>query len=203
MTSAYADKAIEGYQLRHKEWGVFQGEFLGLGFWHPMSEQPEQGFYRFMSQEETQGYLDFLCSDRCANPHKADEFTVEPFDAETSLRMQTGMTAESITETSQSTAFPFECDEDYEREFYNGTLLDGWHGGDSNERFTVLNDAIVRACERSTNGDVWGVYQVGKLYDEDGFRNSDRIVAVVFEQNAYLFEPEPKECKKVEIITLG
>lgn len=93
--------------------------------------------------------------------------------------------------------FPLESD-DYERQFYCGTVLDGWYyGGDHNEKFTALNDAIVRACERSTDDDVWGVYQVGKDYNDDGLRDSDRIVAVIFKQNVYLFEPEPKECKKL------
>lgn len=79
-----------GYQLRHREWGVFQGEFIGLGFWHPMSGQPEQGFYRFATHDDAKGYLDFLCSDKCLTYHSADEFTIEPFDAETSERMQAG-----------------------------------------------------------------------------------------------------------------
>jgi hypothetical protein len=78
----------EGYQLRHKEWGVFQGEFLGLGFWHPMSNEPEQGFYRFETEGQAIVYRDFLCSEKCRTKHTPDEFTIESFDGETSQRLQ-------------------------------------------------------------------------------------------------------------------
>jgi hypothetical protein len=78
----------EGYQIRHREWGVFQGEFLGLGFWRPMSDEPEQGFCRFETLEQAQSYIDFLCSDRCAAPRQKSEFTIETFDAELSRQLE-------------------------------------------------------------------------------------------------------------------
>jgi hypothetical protein len=124
------------------------------------------------------------------NPYKRrrreNPLAANPLNA----RWRTAMTA--MVEAITLKGFPFESDE-YEREFYNGTVLDGWHGGDTNEKFTVLNEAIERAIERSTNADVWGVYQIGKSYNDDGYRDSDRIVALVFKQHVYLFNPEPKE----------
>lgn len=48
------------YQVRHKEWGIFQGQFLGLGLWHPMSEEPEQGFYEFQSKADAQEFCGTL-----------------------------------------------------------------------------------------------------------------------------------------------
>lgn len=89
---------------------------------------------------------------------------------------------------------------EYKCEFFCGTVLDGQGGKDNCEKFTVLSDAIVRACERSTNDDVWGVYQVGTVYDDDDGWRTDRIVALVFKQNVYLFEPEPKQCEGITIV---
>jgi hypothetical protein len=74
-----------GYQIRHKEWGIFQGEFLGLGFWYPTSEQPEQGFCRFSTREEAESYIGFMCK---SGKYAKDDFSIEPFDAELSAQMQ-------------------------------------------------------------------------------------------------------------------
>ena len=75
------------FQLRHKEWGVYQGSFLGLGFWHPWSDQPEQGFCEFPTQKEADDYKAFLCSPECEMPLNADDLTVEPFDKAESDRL--------------------------------------------------------------------------------------------------------------------
>ena len=61
---------------------------MGLGFWHPMSEMPEQGFCEFPTYEEAQKYIDFLCSDKCAAPMTRTDFTIEMYDREQSDRMQ-------------------------------------------------------------------------------------------------------------------
>lgn len=97
-------------------------------------------------------------------------------------------------EVDWTSGFPFEADDEYERQFYCGTVLDGVYARDLSEKFTALSPALRRAAERSTDADVWGVYQAGKDWDDDGYRE-DRLVALVFKQNVYLFEPEPKECK--------
>jgi hypothetical protein len=68
------------YQVRHKEMGVYQGECLGLGFWHPMSKMPELGYCEFRTEQDAQQYVDFLCSRECATPEKPADFTIEPFD---------------------------------------------------------------------------------------------------------------------------
>lgn len=81
------------YQIRHREMGVYQGSCLGFGFWHPMSEMPEQGFCEFPSLEDGQEYLDFLCGDkaldgeRCNSPLQREDLSVEPFDKVLSDRL--------------------------------------------------------------------------------------------------------------------
>lgn len=69
------------YQVKHKEWGIFQGDFLGLGFWHPLSNQPEQGFYEFPTKEAADKF--------CADSHDGT-LSVEPFDKEESDRLING-----------------------------------------------------------------------------------------------------------------
>lgn len=71
------------YQIRHKEWGVFQGEFLGLGFWHPMSEQPEQGFLELETLDDAK-----LCIEYVSKKYDVSYFSIEPYDKETSERLR-------------------------------------------------------------------------------------------------------------------
>ena len=78
-----------GYQIRHKDWGVFQGEFLGLGFWHPMSEQPEQGFCYFATFSAAESYIDFMCRN---GKYSIADFSIEPFDEKLSARLIEGGT---------------------------------------------------------------------------------------------------------------
>lgn len=78
----------DGYQLRHREMGVFQGECMGMGFWHPMSEMPEQGLLRFPTYSDAAGYRAFLTSPACSAPLRFDDLTIEPFDAVTSAQMK-------------------------------------------------------------------------------------------------------------------
>lgn len=62
------------FQVRHKEWGVFQGQFLGLDFWHPMSDQPEQGYCEFPTEDEAK---DFCGTLKTVPP---DMLCIEPFN---------------------------------------------------------------------------------------------------------------------------
>jgi hypothetical protein len=73
-----------GWQLRHKEFGVYQGNCLGLGFWHPMSGMPEQGYCEFEDEESINEYIDFLCSDKCTEPLIRSDLSIEPFNKEES-----------------------------------------------------------------------------------------------------------------------
>jgi hypothetical protein len=81
---------MAGFQLRHEVWGVYQGNCFGLGFWHPLSDMPEQGFCRFPSLSEAEEYRDFLtgkCAhpdsgDMCSEPVEEDFLVAEPFDEE-------------------------------------------------------------------------------------------------------------------------
>ncbi len=68
------------YQIHHRELGVYQGSYLGLSFWHPISEKPEQGFCAFPTREEAQAHVDFLCSPACDCPLQPPDLTIEPFD---------------------------------------------------------------------------------------------------------------------------
>lgn len=87
--------ADSGFQIRHKEMGVFQGEFLGMAFWHPMSEIPEQGFLCFKSKDIAEQYVRFLAgkephygtSEFTTQPLNVEDLTVEPFDYDESDRL--------------------------------------------------------------------------------------------------------------------
>lgn len=77
-----------GFQLRHRDMGVFQGECMGLGFWHPMSDMPEQGYVDFPTYEDAAAYRAFLTSAACSAPMDFTELTIEPYDEEESNRLR-------------------------------------------------------------------------------------------------------------------
>lgn len=79
------------FQLRHKDYGIYQGSFLGLGFWHPMSEMPEQGLCMFKTYDDAMNYKNFLCSSDCSaldingvaaisNQFSSEDLTIEVYD---------------------------------------------------------------------------------------------------------------------------
>lgn len=81
------------YQIRHREFGVYQGSCIGLGFWHPTSEMPEQGFCEFPTHADAEEYVRFLCSDECDDPFFQTDLTIEPFDREFSEQLHREGTA--------------------------------------------------------------------------------------------------------------
>ena len=68
------------WMLKHKEFGIYQGSCLGMGFWHPMSEMPEQGIAEFETKEEVEEYVNFLTSDKCSEPLKREDLEILEFD---------------------------------------------------------------------------------------------------------------------------
>lgn len=80
------------YQVRHKEFGIFQGEFLGMGFWYPMSDQPEQGFCEFDNIEDAQEYIDLMCEDSI---YKKEDFSIEDFNFKFSHALQNMLCSEN------------------------------------------------------------------------------------------------------------
>lgn len=77
------------YQLKHKEFGIYQGTFLGLGFWHPMSDMPEQGYCEFPTLADVEEYIDFLCSDKCSDPLKHKDLSIEKYNNDESDKLIT------------------------------------------------------------------------------------------------------------------
>jgi hypothetical protein len=78
---------MAGFQIRHTEFGVFQGECMGMGFWYPMSDMPEQGLCRFPDEKTAQEYIEYLSSPACADPDAyRGKCSVEPFDEETNTK---------------------------------------------------------------------------------------------------------------------
>lgn len=71
------------FQVRHSEHGLFQGTFLGLGFWHPTSEQPEQGIYPFESYQEAQEFINL-------HPEEENKYTIESYDHALNTKLVTG-----------------------------------------------------------------------------------------------------------------
>ncbi len=53
---------------------------MGLGFWHPISEMPEQGFCEFPTEKDAREFIDFLCSAKCAKPLNWEDLSIEPYD---------------------------------------------------------------------------------------------------------------------------
>lgn len=77
------------YQLRHREYGVFQGECFGMGFWHPMSEMPEQGYCEFPTYESVAAFRAFLCSpEEMRTVLRFPDLVIEPYDAHESERLR-------------------------------------------------------------------------------------------------------------------
>jgi hypothetical protein len=69
------------FQIRHSEFGVFQGQCMGMGFWLPISEMPEQGLARYLTREDAQKDIDFMCSDACSDPESyRGKLSIESFD---------------------------------------------------------------------------------------------------------------------------
>lgn len=75
------------YQVRHKKFGIFQGELLGIGFWHPMTEQPEQGLYEFPTKVEACAFIGY-CITEGMGDFRVEDFTIEPFDTKLDFEMQ-------------------------------------------------------------------------------------------------------------------
>lgn len=76
------------YQVRHKEFGIFQGEFLGMGFWYPMSDQPEQGLCEFLTEVQACAFIAYYCREGKGCQFKEEEFVIEPFDVKLDFEMQ-------------------------------------------------------------------------------------------------------------------
>lgn len=76
----------DGFQIRHKEFGLYQGSCMRMGFWYPMSEMPEQGICRFPAYEDAEEYITFLCLDADCHLRHGD-LIIEPFDAELNIRL--------------------------------------------------------------------------------------------------------------------
>ena len=64
--------------MRHKRLGLYQGSFLGMGFWHPSSNMPEIGIASF-TDEEAENLIGFLISMESSGMRRED-LTIEPFD---------------------------------------------------------------------------------------------------------------------------
>lgn len=75
------------FQIRHREFGVYQGSCMGLGFWSDLSEMPEQGYCEFPSESEAKRHVEFLCTEADGTLRRND-LTIEPYDRETSERMR-------------------------------------------------------------------------------------------------------------------
>lgn len=80
-------KSQMSYQVRHKEFGIFQGEFMGLGFWWPMSEEPEQGLYEFLIEVEACAFIAYYVKSGIGD-FVVENFTIESFDKKLDFEMQ-------------------------------------------------------------------------------------------------------------------
>jgi hypothetical protein len=75
-------------QLRHKEYGLFQGLFLGMGLWYPMSNSPEQGIFAFENKDQAKEFIRMVQGNQPDIKEYADEFfTIELYDNELNTRL--------------------------------------------------------------------------------------------------------------------
>lgn len=74
------------FQVRHLEFGVFQGQCMGLGFWYPESDMPEQGFYEFPSEVEAEQFIYFMHTEAYETLPEGS-LSIEPFDKAESDRL--------------------------------------------------------------------------------------------------------------------
>lgn len=82
---------MTSYQVRHIKWGVFQGELMGMAFWHDPTcpyAMPEQGYCEFPDYESAAAFRAFLASRDCDQPIPLELLVIEPYDRETSERMR-------------------------------------------------------------------------------------------------------------------
>lgn len=73
------------YQIRHTEYGIFQGTFMGLLYWYTEEdcECPEQGLVKYESEAAAQHEIDMICKEAAHlgfDTLTKDKFVIEPFD---------------------------------------------------------------------------------------------------------------------------
>ena len=73
-----SDKKIT-FQIHHKTNGVYQGQFMGLGFWHLISNAPEQGLCEFPTRVSAIEHVVTMVRYSGGNSTLAD-YMIEPFD---------------------------------------------------------------------------------------------------------------------------
>jgi hypothetical protein len=64
------------WQIRHSDLGIFQGEFMGLVFWWPMTGMPEQGICGFPCLTSARNFILYLRN----NNHNYGTFTIEKYN---------------------------------------------------------------------------------------------------------------------------
>lgn len=69
-----------GFQVRHRTLGIYQGSAIELAFWHPSSGMPEHGLCRFSTKDKAQAFIDVLCSPMCPEPMDRNDLTIEAYD---------------------------------------------------------------------------------------------------------------------------
>ncbi len=99
MPSKKAFEGTDGFQVRHRTLGIYQGSAIDLAFWHPSSNMPEHGLCRFSTVEKAQAVIDVLCSASCAEPMDRQDLTIQPFDLVEHERLITDYPLPSSWET--------------------------------------------------------------------------------------------------------
>lgn len=59
---------------------------MGMCFWHPMSEMPEQGYCR-LTKDNAQVLIGILCAGELTYLLDRNDLSIEPYDKENSERM--------------------------------------------------------------------------------------------------------------------
>lgn len=70
------------YQIKHKEFGIFQGVVENILLWYPVSVFPEIGIFRFEQREIAEKFISDYCK---AMSCDKNVFEIEDYDYELNL----------------------------------------------------------------------------------------------------------------------
>jgi hypothetical protein len=81
--------APDGFQIRHRDYGVFQGMALGLRLWYPLSQEPGFGLLRFATACDAYMAMPEICKEHWGQTINPDDLLLEPHDLARSVFLKT------------------------------------------------------------------------------------------------------------------
>jgi hypothetical protein len=79
---------MPSYQLRHKQYGVFQGVTENGFLWDPISGAPEAGYHEFKNKKDVSDFVKRLTTTKLVPPLRRKDLSIELFDKDTSEKLK-------------------------------------------------------------------------------------------------------------------